>query len=356
MAVKNALLVDDSKSARLVLSRLLEKNNLHVDLVESAEDALSYLKENKPDVIFMDHMMPGMDGLEAAKLINTNPDTHHIPVVMCTSKEGETFTADAKAHGAVDVICKPPSPDAVTRVLQLINEGGLTSDSVITSTTLAEAHRAVTETLQEIIPMPMHAMPLDTQPQPIPNEAELKALLQQLLPELLHAHTASADHHHAQLDNRARATENHVAKLQLEMEDLHNTLDGQISKKIAQLPSPSVDVSMIDQSIEKLRRELTQQIDEKISSLAELISASSSQESALEKKITDEMHARMKTETSALEQKFDLRLNQLRTQLTEKSNEEAASTQNSASRTMGLVATGLSVLAVLISVGAYFLQ
>lgn len=357
MAVKNALLVDDSKSARLVLSRLLEKNNLRVDLVESAEEALSYLKENKPDVIFMDHMMPGMDGLEAAKLINTNPDTHNIPVVMCTSKEGEAFTADAKAHGAVDVICKPPSPDAVAHVLQLLNEGGLAAESVITTTTLAEAHSTVTETLQEILPLPIHAMPSEAEPQTMPSEADIKALLKQLLPELLaHAPVSGSANDHAQLDSRLHATENHVAKLQLEMEDLHKTLETRISKKIAQIPTPSIDTSIINQHIQKLRAELTQQIDEKISSLADLINASSSQENAIQKKITDEMHTRMKTEASSLEQKFDLRLNQLRTQLTEKSNEEAASTQSSASRTMGWVATGLSLLAVLISVGSYFLK
>ena len=59
MTLKRALIVDDSKSARVVLSRLLEKHDLAVETRDSAEAALEYLEQNRPDVIFMDHVMPG---------------------------------------------------------------------------------------------------------------------------------------------------------------------------------------------------------------------------------------------------------------------------------------------------------
>ncbi|WP_156490632.1 response regulator, partial [Oleiphilus sp. HI0086] len=60
MAVNTALVVDDSKSARIMLSRLVQKNGLEVNMVESGEEALSYLESSPlPDLIFMDHMMPG---------------------------------------------------------------------------------------------------------------------------------------------------------------------------------------------------------------------------------------------------------------------------------------------------------
>lgn len=122
MAVKNVLLVDDSKSARLVLRKLLEKNSLKVDLAESAEDAFSYLASHQPDAIFMDHLMPGMDGLEAAEVISKNPNTKSIPIVMCTSKEGDDFVQSAKQHGAVDILPKPPSPGLVAQVLRNISD------------------------------------------------------------------------------------------------------------------------------------------------------------------------------------------------------------------------------------------
>ncbi len=62
---KTALNVDDSKSARVVLKRMLEAHELDVDTAESAESTLDYLKAHRPDVIFMDHLMPGTDGFEA---------------------------------------------------------------------------------------------------------------------------------------------------------------------------------------------------------------------------------------------------------------------------------------------------
>lgn len=122
MAVKTVLLVDDSKSARLVLRKMLEKNNLNVDLAESAEDAFTYLLGHQPDAIFMDHLMPGMDGLEATEVILKNPATQSIPIVMCTSKEGTEFTREARLRGVMDILPKPPSPGAVLKILENISE------------------------------------------------------------------------------------------------------------------------------------------------------------------------------------------------------------------------------------------
>ncbi len=72
MAIKHALIVDDSKTARVILRRMLEELDLAADTAESAPEAIDYLKEHQPDVIFMDHMMPGMDGFEAIKHIKNN--------------------------------------------------------------------------------------------------------------------------------------------------------------------------------------------------------------------------------------------------------------------------------------------
>ena len=107
---KRARVVDDSKSARLVLGRMLEKHKLLVDTVESASEALDFLIHNRPDVIFMDHMMPGMDGFEAVKAIKNNPDTATIPVMMYTSKGGDLYVGQARALGAVGVLPKTVAP------------------------------------------------------------------------------------------------------------------------------------------------------------------------------------------------------------------------------------------------------
>jgi CheY-like chemotaxis protein len=117
MARKRALVVDDSKSARVILSRMLEKYDIEVDMAESAEQAIEYLKGNRPDAIFMDHLMPGMDGLQAVKAIKGNPQTAMIPIMMYTSQEGELYVGQARALGAMGVLPKQVRPVDVSKVL-----------------------------------------------------------------------------------------------------------------------------------------------------------------------------------------------------------------------------------------------
>lgn len=140
---KTALIVDDSRTARVVLKRMLENHALDVDTAESAEIALDYLNDHRPDVIFMDHMMPGMDGLEAVSAIKNNPDTATIPIMMYTSQKGEVYVGQARALGAVGVLPKEVEPVEVSKILTSLRvidshdvdceettvlESGLTSD------------------------------------------------------------------------------------------------------------------------------------------------------------------------------------------------------------------------------------
>ena len=114
---KRALIVDDSRSARVILSRMLEQHGLAVDTAESAEQALEYLQRNRPDVIFMDHLMPGMDGFQAVQAIKADPLTATIPLMMYTSQEGELYVSQARALGAVGVLPKTVRPVDVSRIL-----------------------------------------------------------------------------------------------------------------------------------------------------------------------------------------------------------------------------------------------
>jgi CheY-like chemotaxis protein len=114
---KRALIVDDSRSARVILSRMLEQHGLAVDTAESAEQALEYLQQSRPDVIFMDHLMPGMDGFQAVQAIKSDPQTAMIPLMMYTSQEGELYVSQARALGAVGVLPKTVRPVDVSRVL-----------------------------------------------------------------------------------------------------------------------------------------------------------------------------------------------------------------------------------------------
>lgn len=114
---KTALVVDDSKSARFALRKFLEGFNYKVETAESAADAYRQLAARLPDVIFLDHIMPGVDGFEALRVIRADSLTSKVPVVICSSNEGEDFVHQAKLRGATDVLQKPPSPEQIAGVL-----------------------------------------------------------------------------------------------------------------------------------------------------------------------------------------------------------------------------------------------
>ena len=114
---KSALVVDDSKSARFALRKFLEGFGYKVDTAESAADAYRQLAGRLPDVVFLDHIMPGVDGFEALKVIKSDPLSSKVPVVICSSNEGEDFVHQARLRGATDVLQKPPSPEQIAGVL-----------------------------------------------------------------------------------------------------------------------------------------------------------------------------------------------------------------------------------------------
>jgi CheY-like chemotaxis protein len=101
----------------MALKKLLEEHQLEVELADSGESAIEFLKKASVDVIFMDHTMPGMDGLEAVSAIKANPDTATIPVMMYTTKEGEVYVGQARALGAVGVLPKNVQPHQLFEML-----------------------------------------------------------------------------------------------------------------------------------------------------------------------------------------------------------------------------------------------
>ena len=146
---KRALIVDDSRSARIILSRMLEQNGLTVDTAESAEQALEYLQRSRPDVIFMDHLMPGMDGFQAVQAIKSDPLTATIPLLMYTSQEGELYVSQARALGAVGVLPKTVRPVDVSRILYQLH---LLPDRRTRRTALFEGPAAAAAAAAEIAP------------------------------------------------------------------------------------------------------------------------------------------------------------------------------------------------------------
>lgn len=125
MAFKRALVVDDSKLARVALKKLLDEHDIQVSFAESGEEALAFLDRESVDVVFMDHHMPGMDGLEAVAAIKRNPKTATTPVMMYTTREGEVYVSQARALGAVGVLPKQVQRGAL---FEMLVELGLVQD------------------------------------------------------------------------------------------------------------------------------------------------------------------------------------------------------------------------------------
>jgi len=107
MARGQALIVDDSSTARIILARLLRRAELESQGVSTGEQALEYLKRHEaPDVIFLDHLLPGMNGFETLQEIKRDSSTRHIPVFMYTSQSAERYLEEARSLGAAGVISK----------------------------------------------------------------------------------------------------------------------------------------------------------------------------------------------------------------------------------------------------------
>lgn len=107
MSVQSALVVDDSKVAHIKLRKMLEKRSISVEWVKSGEEAVAVLETQSPDVVFMDILMPGMDGFEATKKVLANPRNSNLAIVMCSGNASDEDREKANSLGAAGFIGKP---------------------------------------------------------------------------------------------------------------------------------------------------------------------------------------------------------------------------------------------------------
>ena len=107
MAIQKVLIVDDSKTETMFLTDILQKQGYAVRSAENADEAMKRLKEEKPDLILMDVVMPGQNGFQLTRSINRTPEYTSIPIIMCTSKNLETDRVWGMRQGAKDYITNP---------------------------------------------------------------------------------------------------------------------------------------------------------------------------------------------------------------------------------------------------------
>ncbi|KGO98077.1 response regulator [Novilysobacter defluvii] len=115
------LLIEDSPTDTAVLTQLLERNGHRVLASDNAEDGIEMCRRERPDLVLMDIILPGMNGFQATRALSRDDDTRSIPVLIVSTKGMETDKAWGLRQGARDYIVKPPrEEDLVARINALL--------------------------------------------------------------------------------------------------------------------------------------------------------------------------------------------------------------------------------------------
>ncbi|HET9680270.1 MAG TPA: response regulator [Gammaproteobacteria bacterium] len=115
------LIVDDSPTEVHVLKTWLEKHSFDTLTAESGEEGLAVARSEKPDLVVMDVVMPGMSGFQATRQLHKDPGTANIPVLIVTTKDQETDKVWGMRQGAADYLVKPVTEDQlVAKVSSLL--------------------------------------------------------------------------------------------------------------------------------------------------------------------------------------------------------------------------------------------
>lgn len=124
MAVKKILIVDDSPTERLLLTRILSAGDFEIFTAENGEDGIEQAKQLHPDLILMDVVMPGVNGFQATRALSRDEATKGIPVIMCTTKNQETDKVWGLRQGALDYVVKPVDGALLLSKIAAIGQAG----------------------------------------------------------------------------------------------------------------------------------------------------------------------------------------------------------------------------------------
>lgn len=117
------MIVDDSPTEVHVMKTALEKHGFQTLSAADGTECLTLAREVHPDLIFMDVVMPGLNGFQATRTLRSDPRTQSIPIVMVTTKAQETDRIWGMRQGAVDYLVKPvDASDLVAKAQELLRE------------------------------------------------------------------------------------------------------------------------------------------------------------------------------------------------------------------------------------------
>lgn len=112
------MVVDDSNTIRKTVETILNKNGCQVITAVDGYDALAKIADSRPDLIFIDIMMPRLDGYQTCALVKNNPEFRGTPVVMLSSKDGLFDKAKGRIVGSDQYLTKPFSKDELLEVFE----------------------------------------------------------------------------------------------------------------------------------------------------------------------------------------------------------------------------------------------
>ena len=111
------MVIDDSNTIRRSAKLFLASAGYEVIEVEDGFDALSKIMEELPDLVFIDVLMPNLDGLQTCQIIKRNSMFKELPIIILSSKDGEFDKAKGLMMGANDYLIKPFTKDSIIKVV-----------------------------------------------------------------------------------------------------------------------------------------------------------------------------------------------------------------------------------------------
>ena len=121
MANENILVVDDEEDVLELVRYNLDKSGYQVETATSGEEALAKARRKLPNLLILDLMLPGMDGLEVCKKLKNDAKTEGLPIIVLTAKGEETDIVTGLELGADDYVTKPFSPKVlIARVRRIL--------------------------------------------------------------------------------------------------------------------------------------------------------------------------------------------------------------------------------------------
>ena len=122
MLNKNILIIEDEASFAELLKIRLEANKFQVQIASNGEKGLQKVAESVPDLIFLDVMMPGIDGYDVLRRLRRESATRHTPIIMLTAKGESKSILKAQELGATDYLIKPcASAELITLVRKYLH-------------------------------------------------------------------------------------------------------------------------------------------------------------------------------------------------------------------------------------------